>query len=108
MFHQQQIGGAGQDEVAGPPVRVHGPFDRKQDLRRSLDLIENDGARGKQRIGIALGLIENADIVESEIGPRRLNRLRQGGLAGLPCARQHGDGQDPKGRLEIADETSVA
>ncbi len=102
MFHQQQVGGAGQNEVARPPVCVHGPFDRQQDLWRSLDLIENDGARGEQRIGIALGLIENADIIESEIRPRWLNRLRQRGLAGLPRARQHSDGQDPKGRLEIA------
>jgi hypothetical protein len=83
-------------------VRVHGPFDCEQDLRRSLDLIKDDGARGQQRIGIALGLVKDADIVESEIGPRRFNRLRERGFAGLPCARQDSDGQDPKGRLEIA------
>jgi hypothetical protein len=102
MFHQQQVGGAGQDEVPCPPVCVHGPFDREQDLWRSLDLIENNGACSQQRIGIALGLIEDADIIEREIRPRWLNRLRERGLAGLPCSRQHSDGQDPKGRLEIA------
>jgi hypothetical protein len=102
MFHQQQVGGAGQNEVSGFPLCVHGPFDCEQDLWCSLDLVENDGARGEQRIGIALGLIENAKIIESKICPRRLNRLRECGLARLPRARQHSDGQDPKGRLEIA------
>jgi hypothetical protein len=68
-------------------VCVHGPFDREQDLWRSLDLIENDGACGEQRIGIALGLIEDTDIIESEIRPCWLNRLRECGLASLPCTR---------------------
>jgi hypothetical protein len=83
-------------------VFVHGPFHRQQYLWRSLDLIENDGACSEQRIGIALGLIEDTDIIESEIRPCWLNRLRECGLAGLPRARQHSDGQDPKGCLEIA------
>jgi hypothetical protein len=69
---------------------------------RPLDLIENDGARGKQRFWIALGLIENAYIIESEIRPRWFNRLRECGLARLTRARQHSDGHDPKGRLENA------
>ena len=46
-----------------------------------------DGARAQQRIGIALGLIENAYIVESEICPCRLDRPRERGLAGLPRTR---------------------
>jgi hypothetical protein len=38
----------GQDEVSSPPAGVHCSFDGPQDLRRSLDLIENDGARRQQ------------------------------------------------------------
>jgi len=56
-------------------------------LWRSLDLIENDGACSEQRIGIALGLIEDTYVIESKIRPCWLNRPREGGLAGLPCAR---------------------
>ena len=81
--------------------RVHGPFDGKQDLRRSLDFIENDWTGRKQRIGIALCLVENADIVESEVGPRGLYRPSQRGLSGLPRARQDGNGQDSQCGLEI-------
>ena len=76
----------------------------QQDLRSSLDLIENDGARGQQRIRIAFGLIENSYIVESEIRPRRLNRPRECGFSSLPRTRQYGDGQNPKSRLDIAAE----
>ncbi|MGB8259669.1 MAG: hypothetical protein WCE75_04935 [Terracidiphilus sp.] len=97
MFHQQQVGGAGQNEISGSPLCVHGQFDCEKDLWCSLGLIENDGARGKQRIGIALGLIENAYIIESEIRPRRLNRLCERGLAGLPRARQTQGRARPEG-----------
>ena len=101
LLHQQEIGRAGQDEISGPPAGVNGTLDGKQDLRRSLDFIENDWTGGKQRIGIALCLVENPDIVESEVGPRGLKRLGQGGFSGLPCACQDGNGQDSQGGLEI-------
>lgn len=96
-FHQQEVGGASQNEVACPPERVHRSLHRQQNLWRSLHFIEDDGARSQQRVGIAFGLIEYTDIIESEIRPCGFNRLRECGLAGLPRARQYGDVRMPAG-----------
>jgi len=100
VLHQQEIGRAGQDKISGPSASVNGTLDGKQYLRRSLDFIENDWTGGKQRVGIALSLVENPDIVESEVGPRGLYRLSQCGFSGLPRTCQNGDGQDSQGGLD--------
>ncbi len=41
-----------------------------------MHLIQDDGARREQRVWITLGLIEHTHIIESEIRPCWLNRLR--------------------------------
>jgi hypothetical protein len=99
MFHQQEVCGAGQDKVASSAVGVDGAFDCQQYLGGSLDFIKNDGAGGEQRIRIARGLVENAQVIEGEVGARRSDRLCERGFPGLPCAGQDSDGHDSEGRL---------
>ena len=61
--HEHEIGRAGQQEASGPPVGVDGLFDREQQARRALHLVDHSPVeaahqadrillRGEQRAGI--------------------------------------------------------
>src|SRR5712692_1821389 len=42
---EQHVRRARQQKAAGPPIAIHGCLDRHEQLRRALDLVEDDGAR---------------------------------------------------------------
>ena len=104
FFHQEQIGGAGENEIAGATAFVHGAFDREQKPGRALNLIQDDRPRREQRVRIPLRLIQHAHFVQGKIRARRFDEPGKGGLAGLPCASQHANREHPQGRLQILKE----
>lgn len=74
--HEPEVGRAGEQEIARAPALVHRAFDCKLQRRGPLDFIQR------------------------EIGAGRGERIDQDGLAGLPGARDHRDGQAaPSGRI---------
>ena len=89
LAHEEQIRRSGQQETTGCAILIDGPFDRAQQLGRTLNLIQRDwlGSTDKQ-IGFVPSGIQHILIIERSVLPRsRSEVLDERTLPGLPCAR---------------------
>ena len=67
---QQDVRGPGKQEAAGCPPPVHGHLDGLEQLRRALDLVEDDalGQAGNETRGISARAVARHRIVEADVG----------------------------------------
>jgi hypothetical protein len=96
LTHQQQVGGAGEQEPAGGALAVDGPLHGAQQIRLALHLGQCDrlGA-ADQRVGVAASGVHDIQVVQRQVTPFAGREIHgQGALAGLACARDHHCGHD--------------
>jgi len=60
--HQSKVCGAGEDEASRDTLLVDGAFDRQEQLRRALNLIERERTRAPhERVGLLFGARHDLD-----------------------------------------------
>jgi hypothetical protein len=58
------------------PASIHGSLDRQQEIRRALDLVDDEQTRRLQKgVWLALGPVQNLDVVEGQVGQVRRQPL---------------------------------
>ena len=98
MPHQEQIGGAREQESSGRSVPINGPLHGAQQFRFALHLVKRHRTRAAHEdFRVAPRRIEHIEIIERGVAPLSSDELfDQSALASLPGPRDDDGWHDPQ------------
>ena len=103
-LHEQEVGGAGEQEPALRRVAVDLDLEEIEELRRALNLVDGHPLEAlPQGLGVALGKLESFGPVQGDEHPVILSSelLSERGLACLPRTREHDDAHGGQGSAQL-------
>ena len=96
LGYREHMRGSGEQEAAGEAAAIHLPFDRREERRRPLHLVQNDalGQFGDEAGGVGGRCVARHVVVEADVGVASPipHHAGEGGLAALarPVDQHHG------------------